>query len=88
MAARHRLSCLVDDAEHFTVGAVVSDVKHRERPSLPRPRALEPAETGPAPSGRRVRVVPGDRLARLPVFFGELPACTGYTACYLVRWSV
>jgi hypothetical protein len=69
--SRHRLSFLSDE-ERPTVAEVCRQVRQRGHKPLPRPHSLEPAPTAPQTSGRRTRIVLGDPLATLPVFYGEL----------------
>lgn len=51
-------------------------VRQRGHRPLPRPRSLEPAPIPPEVPGRRTRIVLGDPLATLPVFYGDLPTDT------------
>jgi hypothetical protein len=72
VSARHRLSYLSDD-ERPTVAEVRHQVRQRGHRPLPEPRSLMPVADAPQPIGRRIRIVLGDPLATLPVFYGELP---------------
>jgi hypothetical protein len=72
VSSRHRLSYLADD-ERPTVAEVRRLVRQRGHRPLPRSSSLNLVPDLPQPTGRRIRIVLGDPLATLPVFYGNLP---------------